>query len=176
MSGRDWQWPLQDDEMLLWQGRPAPRCYVFRRWKQATVGTVLFFASSFWLLLAYQLMQTDGYPWWLLLIPAPLVIGFLLLGPGALILSRVRWEQVFYALTDERLLLRGGLLKARVESVCLADVVDWKQKNYGAQLASLRLQLKNKRPLFLLCLEQPQNLLAHLAREVKKPVAKGDSV
>jgi hypothetical protein len=176
MSGRDWQWPLEDGETLLWQGRPAPRCYTFRNWKQAAVGTFLFLASSFWMMLAWQLIKSDGYPWWLLLIPAPLVILSLLFGPVALLVARIRWEKVFYVLTDSRLLVRDGLFSTPLESYPLSAVKDWQQKRFSDQLISLRLQLVDRQPLILYCLEQPQNLLEHLQRLVKKPVTSRDSV
>lgn len=176
MSGLDWQWPLEDGELLLWQGRPAPRCYTFRNWKLAVAGTFLFFASSFWLMLAYELMVSEGYPWWLLLIPAPLVLLSLWFGPINLLLERMKWEKVFYALTDKRLLLRGGLFSARIKAIPLTDISDWKQRRYGEQLISLRLLIENQQPVDLHCLEHPVNLLGHLQREVKKPATEGDSV
>jgi len=176
MSGLDWEWPLEEGETLLWQGRPAPRCYTFRNWKLAVAATLLFFGSSFWMMLAYELIKTDGYPWWLLLIPAPLVLLSLWFGPVGLLLARIRWEKVFYALTDKRLLVRDGLSSAQIDTYPLSDVVDWKQKNYSEHLVSLRLQINNHQPVILHCLEQPQNLLGHLQREVKKPDVKGDSV
>ena len=55
------QWPLEEDETLLWQGRPAPRCYTFRNWKLAAAGTALFLACSFWLMLGYQLVQAGDH-------------------------------------------------------------------------------------------------------------------
>lgn len=176
MSGLDWQWPLKNGETLLWQGRPAPRCYTFRNWKLAVAGTFLFFASSFWLMLAYELMVSDSYPWWLLLIPAPLVLLSLWFGPVNLLLARIRWEKVFYALTEERLLLRDGIFSAQIKAAPLAEITDWKQKSFGEQLVSLRLSLNNQQPIILHCLEHPVNLLGHLQREVKKPATKGDSV
>ena len=176
MSGLDWQWPLDDGENLLWQGRPAPRCYTFRNWKLATAATLLFLGSSFWLMLAYELVSSDGYPWWLLLIPAPLVLLSFWFGPVSLLLARIRWEKVFYALSDKRLLIRDGLFAGEIESFPLTDISAWKQKIFSEHLISLRLQLNNHQPVILYCLEQPQNLLGHLQREVKKPATKGESV
>lgn len=179
MSGLDWQWPLEEGETLLWQGRPAPRCYTFRNWKLAAAATLLFFGSSFWLMLGYELIVTDGYPWWLLLIPAPLLLLSLWFGPVNLLLARIGWEKVFYALTDQRLLVRGGLFSARIEAFPLSEIIEWKQKKFSAHLVSLRLQIIDHPPVVLHCLEQPQNLLGFLAREAKKytaPGSEGDSV
>ena len=60
MSKPDWQWPLAEGETLLWQGRPAPRCYTFRNWKFAAAGTALFLACSFWMMLGLQLEETGA--------------------------------------------------------------------------------------------------------------------
>lgn len=169
MSGLDWQWPLTEGETLRWQGRPAPRCYVWRNWKQAAVGTFLFLASSFWLMLAYELHNTDGYPWWLLLIPAPLVLLSLWFGPVWLLLARIRWEKVFYALTDQRLLVRDGLFSVRIESYLLSEIEDLRQKNYSEQLIGVRLQFKSRSPVILHCLEQPRELLGYLQHQPAAP-------
>lgn len=176
MSGLDWQWPLDGGETLLWQGRPAPRCYTFRNWKLAAVGTFLFLASSFWLMLAYELYSADGYPWWLLLIPAPLVLLSLWFGPVTLLLARIRWEKEFYALTDTRLLLHEGLFSTRIRSFLRTDLNECRQKRYGKQLVSLRMEIRNQQPVILHCLEQPQALLQYLTLDLKQPAAKGDSV
>ena len=175
MSQLDWEWPLDAGEMLLWQGRPAPRCYTFRHWKQVAIATVIFLVSSFWWMLAYQLFESDGYPWWLLLIPAPLVLGALFLGPANLLLARLRWEKEFYALTDKRLLIRNGL-SPRINSFSVDDMLNWQQKRYGEHLASLRIEMRNDPPVVLHCLEQPQILTRHLPCNEKKPVPTGNSV
>jgi len=166
MSGLGWEWPLEDGELLLWQGRPAPRCYTWRNWKLALAATMLFLASSFWWMLAYQLMLTEGYPWWLQLIPAPLVLLSIWFGPVNILLARVRWEKLFYALSDKRLLVRDGLFRTEIAAFSLAEIVTWQQKIYSEQLVSIRLVLKNHSPVVLFCLEQPQNLLGHLQREL----------
>jgi hypothetical protein len=176
MSGLNWQWPLEDDETLAWQGRPAPRCYTFRNWKLSAAATLLFFGSSFWTMLAYELIVTDGNPWWLLLIPAPFVLLSLWFGPIGLLLARVRWEKEFYALTDSRLMVRSGLFSARIKTFLLKDILDWKQKKYSEYLISVRMQINNHQPVILHCLEQPQNLLGQLQRVSENPATKGDSV
>jgi len=178
MSGLGWEWPLDTDEHVLWQGRPAPRCYVWRNWKLALAATMLFLAASFWWMLAYQLMVSEGYPWWLQLIPAPLVFLSIWFGPVKILLARMRWENIFYALTDRRMLVRDGLFNAQYDSFSLDLVTDWQQKKFSDNLVNLRLLLKDHPPVILLCLEQPQNLLGHLQREVhgEEPEKEGESV
>jgi len=155
-------WDLKPGEKLLWQGRPAPRCYVFRHWLQALVGTVLFLASSFWLMVGYQLVEAHGYNRWLLVIPGLLVLFSFLVGPGQVIMARVRWEKVFYALTDERLLVRRSLSASRTEAYAMDKFKGCRKKRYGKQQVSFRLSFDGHRPVVLECLEYPDNFSRHL--------------
>jgi len=158
------EWPLRDNEQLLWQGRPAPRCYVFRHWLHALLGTVLFLASSFWLMVGIHLVRTQNQYVWLLAIPVLLVVGSFMIGPGQILLARLRWEQIAYALTDQRLLVRNRLFSRRISSYSRNDFYRFKRKRYGKNLLSLRLFFHNSRPLTLECLEHPELLLSHLVK------------
>lgn len=161
----DWQSYLRQDEEILWQGRPAPRCYTFRNWKLALIGLFLFLASSFWLMLGLQLVS-DGHSPLLSLIPVPLVVASFLMGPGQLLAARIGWERLFYCLTDERVLIQHGLLKGKVREVPREEIDAWKRKRHGEQLASIRLQHRTgKGHIILHCLEQPQFLLDHLEKK-----------
>lgn len=158
----DWQRHLQEGEQLLWQGRPAPRCYTFRNWRLALIGVLLFLVSSFWQMLGLQLVE-DGHAWPLALIPVPLVVISFIMGPGQLLLARIKWERIFYSLTDKRLLLQHGILKNKIQEIPLGEVANWQQKKYGEQLASVRIQLNSGNKFTVLhCLEQPQNLIDRL--------------
>lgn len=175
MSQLDWQWPLKEDEKLLWQGRPAPRCYTFRHWKLSVAGMLLFFASSFWMMLGYQLILAEGYPWWLMFVPLPLVLLALYFGPIILLKARIEWEKEFYALTDQHVYHRSGLYSARVEAVPATDLTGWQKKRIGSQLVSVRLLFSDRKPLVWHCIEQPDNLIRHFEVE-ELPINKGDSV
>lgn len=155
-------WPLSDGESVLWQGRPAPRCYTFRHWVQALIGSVLFLASSFWLMVGVQLIRTENYSWWLLPVPLLLVLGSFLVGPAQLILARLRWEKIYYMLTDQRLLVRNSLLSRRVRSYQIEDYRHYKTKKYGKKLLSLRLSFHNSKVVILECIEHPELFLTHL--------------
>lgn len=155
-------WPLQDNEQLLWQGRPAPRCYVFRHWLQGLLGTVLFLACSFWLMIGFQLVRAQNYSSWLLSIPVLLVVGSFMVGPGQLLLARLRWEKIAYALTDQRLLVRNRLFSHKISAYSLNDFRGCKRKRYGKNLLSLRLSFRDSAPAILECLEHPELLLQHL--------------
>jgi len=148
---------LEAGEKILWQGRPAPRCYTFQYWKQALIGSVLFLASSFWLMLALELID-DGQPFWLAALPLPLIVGGFTFGPLQILLARWRWAKIFYQLTDQRLCLSRG------RDVQLSRIIEIKMKKQGEHLASLRILADGGRPLILHCIEQPERLLALLNR------------
>ncbi|PLX96476.1 MAG: hypothetical protein C0622_14880 [Desulfuromonas sp.] len=155
-------WQLEKGETLLWQGRPAPRCYTFRHWLQALIGTVLFLASSFWLMIGYHLIREQGLSSWLLALPLVLVIGSFLIGPVPIILARMRWEKVFYALTDRRLLVRNRLLGQRTESYPMNDFQGYKTRKYGKTLLSIRLSFHKCPPVILECIEHPELFIQRL--------------
>ncbi|MCF6180283.1 MAG: hypothetical protein L3J63_13000 [Geopsychrobacter sp.] len=143
-----------DDESILWRGRPAPRCYTFRLWKQAIAGSILFLVSSFWLMNALQLIR-DGYPLWLLLFPVPIIAGSFIFGPMQIIMARWRWPHIFYVMTETHLL-------APHVAVPLASVVEVKMKKQGDKLASLRIGSASGQKLILYCIEQPDSLFSLL--------------
>jgi hypothetical protein len=155
-------WPLQDHEQLLWQGVPAPRCYIFRHWLQALLGTLLFLASSFWLMVGVQLVRAENHSYWLLSIPVLLVVGSFMVGPGRILLARLRWEKIAYALTDQRLLVRNRLLSGKISVYPLNEFCGCRRKRYGKNLLSLRLSFSDRPSVILECLEHPELLLRHL--------------
>ncbi len=150
----DWPLPVIG-EKILWQGRPAPRCYTFQYWKQALVGSLLFLVSSFWLMLALQLIG-EGHPLWLMFLPLPLIAASLIFGPLQILLARWRWPKIFYRLTDTQLFFAAG------RSAPLSAIIDVKLKRQGESLASLRLGVFGSKPLILHCIEQPDRLLSLL--------------
>lgn len=152
-------WSLNANETLLWQGRPAPRCYTFRHWGQALLGSILFLACSFWLMVGVHLVTEQGYSRWLLVVPILLVAGSFLVGPGRILLARWRWETTFYALSDQRLLIRQGRTR---RSFPLERFRGYRRKEHAPQLWSLRLSFSGSRPVFLECLEHPRLLIEKL--------------
>ena len=156
------EWPLQPDETIIWQGRPAPRCYVFRHWLQALLGTLIFLASSFWLMIGYHLVLSQHYSFWLLTVPALLIMVAFIIGPGQILASRLRWEQLFYAVSDQRLFIRSGLFSGGVLSYSLFDLQGYRQRRYGKMQISFRLQFSDERFVVLECLEHPENFIACL--------------
>jgi hypothetical protein len=161
----DWSEQLLREEGIRWQGRPAPRCYTFRNWKPASLGLLLFLFCSFWQMLGLQLVE-DGHPWYLALLPLPLVIGSFLLGPGQILWSRFAWEGLFYCLTERRLLIRSGIWRSKVRQVSLDEIASWQQRRHGEHLASIRLLQRRGTYTTLHCVEQPQYLIAHLEQTI----------
>ncbi len=149
-----------EGEEVIWQGRPAPRCYVFLKWKQGLLGLMLFLLSSFWLMLGWQLVE-DGHPAWILALPLPLIIGSFLFGPWQLLSARLKWPGVFYALTDKRLWTSDS------EALELVAVARVRVRYHGERLASLRLE-SQERQLVLRCIEQPQTFLRLLRERCPK--------
>ncbi len=156
------EWSLQQGENLLWQGRPAPRCYVFRHWLQALVGTLIFLASSFWLMVGYHLVIAQHYSLWLLAVPALLILVSFCIGPGYILAARLRWEHIFYAVSNQRLLVRSGLLSTRIQSYPLLELQGVQQRRYGKMQISFRLKFSDKPFVVLECLEHPENFIACL--------------
>jgi len=146
---------LADEQKIIWQGRPAPRCYTFQYWKQALIGSVLFLTSSFWLMLALELIE-EGQPLWLALLPLPLIVASFVFGPLQILVARWRWSKIFYHLTPQSLYQSNG------RSAQLTAVTDIKIKKKGEKLASLRVAVENSRPMIIHCVEQPDRLLALL--------------
>lgn len=169
-------WALEEGETLLWQGRPAPRCYTFRNWKQATLGTLLFLACSFWSFLGFELSESETQLLVIGLITLPLTMTTFFLGPGQLVLARWRWEKLFYALTDRRLLIREGLVSVRRRSYPRGTITGYQLRRFTEELASVRILRGKQPPLVLACLEQPNLLFRHLPRSQASEADAGESV
>ena len=81
---------------------------------------------------------------------------------GHLVWARLEWEQVFYLLTDRRLVAVSGVLGRRCQELPLTELENVEQFARGAALATVKFAGKRKR-LTLHCLEHPQLLLGSLS-------------
>ncbi|MCK5913048.1 MAG: hypothetical protein KAG12_04170, partial [Desulfuromusa sp.] len=126
-----------------------------------------------WVMVGLNLVRSQNYSKWLVVAPVFLAVAAFFVGPGQLILARWRWEKIFYALTDQRLLVRNQLVGNKLLTYQLRDFKQSKQKQYGKQLLSLRLFFKGSAPIVLECLEQPDNFLQYLPK--KDAAATSDS-
>jgi hypothetical protein len=155
-------WPLEKEEILLWQGRPAPRCYLFTRWLQALLGTLLFLVTSVWFWVAWQLWSEGSLNFYLLFGPLLMVVVSFALGPGWLLARRRRWEYIFYALSTTHLFMSSY---HGIKKYPLADLQGFQRKVYGTHLASIRLNFTGYAPVVLECLEYPEHVVELIDRQ-----------
>ena len=166
----DWSPFLEAEEVVEWEGRPAPRCFTFRHWKQAAFGLFFLVICLVWLLTGMQVAQ-EYQKVWLGLLPIPFVAigGYLAFGP--LLLARLEWENVYFALTDRRLITLRGVRRQRSVAVNREDLIYFQLKKQGAELATLRVHARPEDPvLFLHCVEHPFQLADLLKKVVEKNI------
>lgn len=150
-------WSLDEDEILLWQGRPAPRCYLFRYWRSISL-------SSLALGLIVSVLWWFGGPG---LPPSSLALLLLLIalcavfGPIRLVLLRWRWESVFYAVTDRRTLVQKSF-KRVPRSYPHKQLRRIVIHSYSERLASIELLFEGFSVVVLECLEEPDACLESL--------------
>lgn len=149
----DWSPHLAAGENVRWEGRPAPRCYTFRNWRHSLFGLLLLVLTVYWQIIGFELAHSYGRPY-LAWIPSPFLLAAGYLSIGHLLLARLEWEGVFYAVTDRRVLaLRRRRLRA-----CPIDAVSYfRIEPFGEDLGTVRLTAEGlDRPLTLHCLEYPR--------------------
>jgi|SRR6056297_1349569 len=164
-------WPLEEDEMLLWQGRPAPRCYLFRYWRSQLVALVFLLSvgAFFWQAWQYAVALVT------LVFLLVLFMSALAFGPFRLVYLRWRWETLFYAASDRRLLVRHGSNKQPVSYpwLSLQAIV---LHPYTDQLADIELKFTGSRRVVLECLEEPKACLRALSAIATNPLKQQDPV
>lgn len=152
---------LQPGETLQWQGRPAPRCYVWRNSRHALYGMVLLIAAAAWLWGGLQLPQL-----WPRLLPLPVIALGLWLGPGQVLFARWQWPGVAYGVTDRRLLVCPG----RGRKPLSVPREQWRYlqlRPYSDRLATVELQAGPPvQVVYLRCLEQPEVLVGVLQEQI----------
>lgn len=164
-------WPLEEDEVILWQGRPAPRCYLFRYWRSQLVALIilLFVGAFFWQTRQHAVALSTLVFLLVLLLPA------LVFGPLRLVYLRWRWETIFYAVTDRRLLVRQGRNKQTVSYPWLS-LHAMVLHPYTDQLADIELKFTGSRRVVLECLEEPKTCLRALSALATNPLKHQDPV
>jgi len=158
-------WPLEKNETLLWQGRPAPRCYLFRLWPSQLFA---FFMLLVCFIFFWQAWQRDASLPILGILLLPLLL-FLVLGPLRLGYVRWQWETVFYAATDRRVIIRSGYAKQAV-SYPWGAVDAIVLRRYTDHLADIELIFADKRRVVLECIEEPRNCLRALPAKPTNPL------
>lgn len=154
----DWSPFLESGEVLRWEGRPAPRCFTFRRWRHSLFGILLLILSLYWQIVGYQLSLTYRLPA-LAWIPLPFLFAAVYLSIGHLLFARREWEHVFFAVTDRRVLAQKGLLRRRLETLRLAEITYFRVTPLGENLGTVRIRsAEGCVPLELPCLEYPRKM------------------
>jgi integrase len=150
----DWAPWLEEGERVRWEGRPAPRCYTFRKWRRSVYALLFLLLAVYWQIVGFEASVVYGvviYRW----LPAPFVLVSLYLAVGYPALARLRWEKIFYAVTDRRVLISGGR-RGEPLSCRWADIDSWDYLPIGQNLGSIRMVIRHARkPVFLHCLEHP---------------------
>lgn len=150
--------PLAADETLLWQGRPAPRAYTFRNWRHALFGLALMLPCLLWQLVGIELAAA-GSPAWVAWLPLPFNLASLYLAFGQLLIARLEWEQVLYAVSDRTIYQRRGFFRPRLRCLPLAAVMNVRKKGLGPNLATIRIVGKEGEALLFAAIEHPELLL-----------------
>jgi len=165
--GRPWP-PLSPGELLQWEGRPAPRCFTFRRWRQALFGLLLSGFCGAWTWMGVDQAAEQGWPW-LVLVPLPFLGFALWLAVGQLLAARLEWPRVAYAVTDRRIIVQRGLVRPRQEALPLARVSWFRLHPHGEELGSLRVHGEDGDPVLMLhCIEYPGRPAALLEQVIRE--------
>lgn len=152
----DWSQIIAQDETIVWQARPAPRCFTFRRWRQALFGVLITALCSWWLVAGMGLMAQGEKMVWAV-VPIPFLLIGLYVSVGQLLSARLEWERVFYALTDRQLLIQCGVLRSRLIAFDLTTLSYQCLYPHGEQLGSIYLEAGTRR-ITLSCIEYPHKL------------------
>lgn len=156
----DWSSYMQPEEQLLWQGRPAPRCFTFRRWRQAMFGVLVLVLSVWWQVVGWGLMQQGESVLWAV-VPLPFVVVGIYLSLGQLLVARMEWERVFFALTSRQMLVQCGVLRSRIICISIYELNYQCLYPLGEQLGNLYLEAGTRR-ITLCCIEYPHELYRRL--------------
>lgn len=153
--------PLAVGETILWQGRPAPRAYTFRNWRHALFGLALTLPCLLWQLVGIELVA-GGAPLWVAWLPLPFNLGALYLAFGQLLIARLEWEKVYYAVSDRAIYQSCGLFRPRLFTLELSAVGSVRKKTLGPNLATIRIEGRDGQVLLLATIEHPELLLRTL--------------
>jgi hypothetical protein len=145
---------LAESEHLKWEGRPAPRCYTFRHWRHSIFGMLFLGLACGWQILGMQM--AEEHTAWLAWVPLPFLLIGIYLSVGHLIQARLEWNNVRYAITDQRLLAERGLFRRKVTSMSLVEMSYFRLDRQGENLGTLRVYQPGGQQMVLHCLEYPQ--------------------
>ncbi len=151
----NWGEILDSGEQVVWEARPAPRCFVFRQWRQALFGAVFLLLCLVWLAWGGAVARAHDAPWaaWL---PLPFVLLGVYLSVGRLVVARLEWNNVAFAITDRHLVVRRGLLRPVAQRLALQEVTYFRLVLHAEELGNLHVHAGDTRSLLLPCIEYPR--------------------
>lgn len=149
---------LADGEALLWQGRPAPRAFTFRNWRHALFGLFLTLPCLLWQLVGIELVA-GGSPAWVAWLPLPFNLAALYLAFGQLLIARLEWEKVFYAVSDRAIYQYCGFFRPRLSVLARSALVRVRKKKLGTNLATIQMEGEEGQRLHFIAIEHPELLL-----------------
>lgn len=168
----NWELQLTAGEELLWEGRPAPRCFMLREWRHALFGVLFLLFAVFWQAIGLQMAAVYALPW-LALVPVPFVLFGLHLALGRMLLARLEWPRVRYAMTDRRLLVRRGLGGRKQIELDLAAVTYFQLLPHGKELGTLRVYAAGeRRGVALHCIEYPHRVVEPLEAAMQDSICR----
>ncbi len=165
-------------EALVWQGRPAPRCFTFRHWGRSLFWLAVLVIAVVWQFAGWTIYADSGQVVWTL-IPLPLWVLAFSLSVGRVVRARLEWEHVFYVLSAERLRIQAGIprriLRFNLDELSYVRLdlyrSNSKNKKHGCDgfcasgLGKLYLEFGNKK-VVLSCIEHAASVFEHLQRHI----------
>lgn len=165
-------WSLHADEVLLWQGRPAPRCYLFRHFRSLLSAILVGVGAAF--LLWWGGDKSFSAP--VAVFPVLILLLSIIFGPVRLLYLRIRWESIYYAVTGTSILIRNQADRpaARYDLELLTKIVT---HEITPRLADIDLTFRGGGTVRLKCLEHPESCLRSLPdRLVRETSLRADPV
>ena len=149
---------LQPGEKLLWEAKPAPRCFTFRNWRHSVLGFLFLILAVYGEVIGIGKTEAFGpasMRWIVLLL---FLVG-LWFGFGQLFWARREWERVIYAASNRRLWVQRGLLKTVRQSMSLSVVSGYNLHVLGENLATVHVFGRGEsQRISYFCIEHPQRL------------------
>ena len=158
---------LQNDEKIVWEGKPAPRCYTFRHWRHSIFGFFFLVLSAVWQ--GMGVVLSDSLPLgWMVWVPVPFILFGAYFSAGHILQARLEWPHVWYAVTDFRVIVVRGWMKRTSVSMDLKEVVYFNLRPFGEHLGTLRIQNRQGTTILFHCLEHPKRLTELLENVIKE--------
>ncbi|MGE4543853.1 MAG: PH domain-containing protein [Pedobacter sp.] len=129
---------LESGEQIWWQSCPAPRAYVFRRWKLSLACLPVWLGIGGWLAIDVYSRGAAFTGWFVLWAVFWLLLGYGTI--GHLFASRLLWRGERYLLTDSRICIRSGFGGRHKQQIPLDDVEIHRVIPLSGSLATIQLR------------------------------------